>query len=52
MFSRFEKTLLAFMLTLLIAGVSILAASAQVVTPPPAEEENACANCHEDHAMS
>ncbi|MCB0103201.1 MAG: hypothetical protein H6635_07340 [Anaerolineales bacterium] len=47
MFSRFEKITFALMVALLIAGVSILAASAQEVTPP-ADEEKTCADCHEE----
>ncbi len=53
MFSRFEKIIIALMVALLFAGVSILAASAQDVTPPPTdEEEKACADCHEEFGMS
>lgn len=53
MFSRFEKIIIALMVALLFAGVSILAASAQDVTPPPAnEEEKACADCHEEFGMT
>ena len=52
MFSRFEKVIIALMVALLFAGVSILAASAQDVTPPPTEEDKACADCHEDFDMS
>ena len=52
MFSRFEKIIIAIMVALLFAGVSILAASAQDVTPPPAgDEEKDCADCHEDFEM-
>lgn len=52
MFSRFEKVIIALMVALLFAGVSILAASAQDVTPPPTEEEKACADCHEEFDMT
>ena len=52
MFSRLEKITLALMVALLIAGVTILAASAQDVTPPPTDEEKTCADCHEDFAMT
>lgn len=51
MFSKFEKIVYALMAALLIAGVSILAASAQDVTPPPTEEDKTCANCHEEFQM-
>ena len=52
MFSRFEKLIIALMTALLIAGVSILAASAQDVTPPQTEEGQACGNCHEEFEMT
>lgn len=53
MFSRFEKIIIALMVALLFAGLSIIAASAQDVNPPPTEnEEKECADCHEDHEMS
>lgn len=52
MFSRLEKIIIALMVALLFAGVSILAASAQDVTPPPTEEEKTCANCHEEFHMT
>ncbi|HND47950.1 MAG TPA: cytochrome c3 family protein [Anaerolineales bacterium] len=54
MFSRFEKIILALMVSLLIAGVSILAASAQDANPPTptGDEEETCADCHEEFEMS
>jgi predicted CXXCH cytochrome family protein len=53
MFSRFEKIIIATMVSLLIAGVSILAASAQESTPTtPTDEEKTCADCHEEFEMS
>lgn len=53
MFSRFEKIIIALMVALLIAGVSILAASAQDVNPPDTEkEEKTCGDCHEQFQMS
>ena len=53
MFSRFEKIIIALMVALLFAGMSILAASAQEGTPPPTdEEEKACADCHEEFEMT
>ncbi|MBK7452116.1 MAG: hypothetical protein IPP55_08310 [Anaerolineales bacterium] len=54
MFSRFEKIIIAIMVALLFAGASILAASAQDVTPPAPteEEEKTCADCHEEFEMS
>ncbi|GAB4402532.1 MAG: hypothetical protein OHK003_29980 [Anaerolineales bacterium] len=53
MFSRFEKITIALMVALLIAGVSILAASAQDVNPPDTDkEEKACGDCHEQFQMS
>lgn len=51
MFSRFEKIIIALMTALLLAGISILAASAQDVTPPPSDEEETCADCHEEFEM-
>lgn len=53
MFSRFEKILIALMFSLLFAGVTLVAVSAQDVTPPPAQDEkDNCATCHEDSQMS
>jgi predicted CXXCH cytochrome family protein len=52
MFSRFEKIVFALMAALLIAGVSILAVSAQEETPPPDEGEKTCADCHDEFQMS
>jgi len=53
MFSRFEKALIALMFALLFAGVTLVAASAQDMTPPPVQDEkDECATCHEDHQMS
>jgi len=53
MFSRFEKLLIALMTSLLFAGVTLVAVSAQDVTPPPTQDEKSnCATCHEDSQMS
>ena len=52
MFSRFEKIIIALMVALLFAGVTIIAASAQDVNPPPADEEETCADCHEEFQMT
>lgn len=52
MFSRFEKFLIALTFAFVFAGVTLIAASAQDSTPPPAEEEKTCADCHEDFQMS
>lgn len=55
MFSRFEKVLISLMFALLFAGVTLVAVSAQDVTPPPIvtqEETGDCATCHEDSQMS
>ncbi len=52
MFSRFEKILIALMFALLFAGVALIAASAQGGNPPPQDEKNDCAECHEDSQMS
>jgi predicted CXXCH cytochrome family protein len=53
MFSRFEKVLIALMFALLFAGVTLVAVSAQDVTPPPVQEKKGeCADCHEDFQMS
>lgn len=52
MFSRYEKIIFSVMVALLLAGVTILAASAQDVTPPPTEGEETCADCHEEFQMS
>ena len=53
MFSRFEKILIALMFALLFAGVTLVVASAQDVTPPPVQQEKGeCADCHESRQMS
>ena len=53
MFSRFEKILIALMFALLFAGVTLVAVSAQDVTPPSVQDETGeCADCHEDSQMS
>ena len=53
MISRFEKFLIALMFSLLFAGITLIAVSAQDATPPPAQEETGeCADCHEDSQMS
>ncbi|MBL8077872.1 MAG: ammonia-forming cytochrome c nitrite reductase subunit c552 [Anaerolineales bacterium] len=53
MFSRFEKFLIAFVTSMLFAGVTLVAVSAQDGTPPPTQEENSnCADCHENVQMS
>jgi DNA-binding CsgD family transcriptional regulator len=54
MFSRFEKVLIAIMLALLFAGVTLVAVSAQDETPPVVtqQETGECAKCHEDSQMS
>lgn len=52
MFSRFEKIMVALIMALLFAGVTLLVASAQDETPPPATEDQSCATCHQDHEMS
>lgn len=52
MFSRFEKFLIAVMVALLFAGVTLVTVSAQDGTPPVQEETNDCATCHEDSQMS
>lgn len=52
MFSRFEKCLIALMTSLLFAGVTLVAVSAQDGTPPPAEVDNSnCGTCHENVVM-
>ncbi len=54
MFSRFEKLLIAIVTSMLFAGVTLVAVSAQDATPPPTQEENSsnCADCHENVQMS
>lgn len=54
MFSRFEKIIIALMVALLFAGVSIVAAYAQDANPPTPteEEEKTCADCHEEFDMT
>lgn len=53
MFSRFKKALIALMFALLFAGVTLVAVSAQDVTPPPAQDKTGeCADCHKDSQMS
>ncbi len=55
MFSRFQKFLIALMFALVFAGTTLFVVSAQDATPPPAptaEEEEDCADCHEDSQMS
>ena len=53
MFSRFEKALIALMFALLFAGATLVAVSAQDVTPPPVQEKKGeCADCHQDFQMS
>lgn len=53
MFSRIQKTSIALMFALLFAGVTLIAVSAQDVTPPPAQEQTGeCVDCHEDSQMS
>lgn len=53
MFSRFEKILIALMIALLFAGISILAASAQEALPTtPSDEDQTCADCHEEFEMT
>jgi predicted CXXCH cytochrome family protein len=51
MFSRFEKILIALMVALLFAGVTLVAASAQDGTPPSPQGQT-CADCHEGFQMS
>lgn len=54
MFSRFEKILIALMAALFLAGMSILAASAQEDDPPTpvTSDDKACGNCHEEFLMT
>ncbi len=52
MISRFEKTLIALMFALVFAGVTLIAVSAQDVTPPVQDNSSDCATCHEDSQMS
>jgi predicted CXXCH cytochrome family protein len=53
MFLRFQKISIAVMFALLFAGVTLVAVSAQDVTPPPVQDQTAkCAECHENVQMS
>ncbi len=53
MFSRIEKFLISLMFALVFAGVTLVAVSAQDVTPPPVQDKSTdCAKCHPDSEMS
>ncbi len=46
MFSRFERLLIALMIALLLAGVSLILASAQVSLPGEVQQTPECGTCH------
>jgi hypothetical protein len=53
MFTRLERIMIALMFALLAAGITLIVASAQGPTPPPAAATGSlsydtCAGCHED----